>query len=72
MEDSLSAQSGIFWQESARDCILAGATRSLERNRKMVTAYAGFSSSQSLALYAKKPWQTAKNTVRKEAFSAFA
>ena len=32
MEDSLSAQSGIFWQESARDCILAVATRSLERN----------------------------------------
>ncbi len=32
MEDYLSAQSGIFWQESARDCILAVATRSLERN----------------------------------------
>jgi hypothetical protein len=28
MEDTLSAQSGIFFQESARNCILAVATRS--------------------------------------------
>jgi len=41
MKDSLSAQSGIFWQESASlpagrqgNCILAVATRSLERNNE--------------------------------------